>query len=158
MKRLTIMLLLALCFSLKSYSQSYTLNANNSNYSPPRSSAWKTLSTSYVNDTFTVPLGFDFVFFGTAYNSISISSNGILYFGGLSGGSIDVIGANLEDIPKYKSQIRYVQDGTSGSRYFTIEWYATGFAVDKSTNYSSISFFMSLSWVNLLSTCDSDTR
>lgn len=83
----------------------------------------------------TVPIGFPFMFYGETYNSIMISSNGLLRFGGTythDGANVAMpdnrtpnalIAPLWTDLnPGSASRISYLTTGTAPDRTFVVEW------------------------------------
>ncbi len=91
-----------------------------------------------------IPLGFNFNFFGTTYNSINVGTNGVLQFGaynatalgdftiGALPNTVDPLGAIYicaNDLVEYNTNnyVRYWTDGFAPNRRFIIEYYASQF-------------------------------
>jgi len=91
-----------------------------------------------------IPLGFNFNFFGTSYNTINVGTNGVLQFGaynatalgdfiiGALPNTVDPLGAIYicaNDLVEYNANnyVRYWTDGFAPNRRFIIEYYASQF-------------------------------
>ncbi|MFA7543156.1 MAG: hypothetical protein WCY84_02170, partial [Candidatus Cloacimonadaceae bacterium] len=80
-----------------------------------------------------IAIGFDFVYDGVTYSSVSISENGFLAMGdevvtnnlplSAANGTNNVIAAMSRDImPKDNGVLRYMTSGTAPNRVFTVQW------------------------------------
>ncbi|MDD3536372.1 MAG: choice-of-anchor J domain-containing protein, partial [Candidatus Cloacimonetes bacterium] len=80
-----------------------------------------------------IAIGFDFVYDGVTYTSVSISENGFLAMGdevvtnnlplSAANGTNNVIAAMSRDImPKDNGVLRYMTSGTAPNRVFTVQW------------------------------------
>ena len=91
-----------------------------------------------------IPLGFNFNFFGTSFNTINVGTNGVLQFGaynatalgdytiGALPNTVDPLGAIYicaNDLVEYNTNnyVRYWTDGFAPNRRFIIEYYASQF-------------------------------
>ncbi len=91
-----------------------------------------------------IPLGFNFNFFGTTYNTLNVGTNGVLQFGaynatalgdftiGALPNTVDPLGAIYicaNDLVEYNANnyVRYWTDGFAPNRRFIIEYYASQF-------------------------------
>ncbi|MFM2385726.1 MAG: hypothetical protein RL660_483 [Bacteroidota bacterium] len=97
-----------------------------------------------------VSLGFGFDYFGTNYTSVTISTNGVLFFGAIPSlhYTNDLatktlsLGAMWDDNNASTGTVRYLTTGTTPNRKFTVEWFNTaiggGGATASSTNQYQI--------------------
>ncbi len=89
----------------------------------------------YDDDSLCVPIGFDFVFYGTTYDTVCIGSNGYLTFGyqeyefgndpfpEVEGGSM--IAPFFDDLIRHETDagVYYQTLGTAPNRMFVVTWY-----------------------------------
>ena len=78
-----------------------------------------------------IPIGFSFTYFGTAYTSLKVSSNGFIALDPAASGSLNsngwgsnpkLIAPLWDDLSGSVGTASYRLTGTTGSRILTIEW------------------------------------
>ncbi|MEY2486929.1 MAG: hypothetical protein QOH39_2577 [Verrucomicrobiota bacterium] len=90
------------------------------------------------DEAVTVPIGFSFTFYGVTYTSVSVSTNGLITFGGADTSPLPVnvsLNPTLANLPtvapfwhdwtfayRYSDSGYYVTLGTAGSRRLIIHW------------------------------------
>jgi len=88
-----------------------------------------------------LPIGFQFAFLDSTFDTLSIESNGFIVFGGNKNYAITAFSASgpiLDSVGNIKSSLSYQLDGSPGQRILKIEYKECGFSldrVDESFNY-----------------------
>ena len=150
-KKLLLILVCVLAF--KSHAQSYTFTATTATYTNLTGSTSLNGTATWDDPDYTIPIGFNFQYFGDVLNNIYISNIGY--------------GGDLADVPNYTgvvailraygadiidrgydfavdeaptgslSNISYKLEGAAGNRILKIEWNNVGFYSDVSQNGAS---------------------
>jgi hypothetical protein len=136
MKKLLAVLLLLVVYP--AYGQDYTVAPVTP---PPLQNIYETGGTNLnlADDgmAFDVKLGFDFEFYGNIFNSVNISNNGFLTFGGTNSMCCDgqllpawgmdnsIMGLWTDLISTNNMNPYYKSYAVDGSRVFTVGWYGT---------------------------------
>lgn len=87
----------------------------------------------------TIPIGFQFAFLDSTFDTLSIESNGFIVFGNNKRYAIAAFNEILpiQDSTGYiKSSISYQLDGTTGQRILKIEYKDCGFNVESTESFS----------------------
>jgi len=139
MKTTTLLtLLFGFIFSMNAQLDYYDFAAdNNSGYPQVSSSATLLYTTGDDDETTNVPLGFDFYYRGTMYNTCTVGVNGAISFtedqiyasnllAATTIGHINMIAPLWDDLKLFASNngyIKYETTGTAPNRIFTVSWY-----------------------------------
>jgi len=112
--------------------QGYTFTASSGTFTPLTGAT--TISSIQGDDVLSasVPIGFSFNYFGTAYTALKVSSNGFVSFdpsvsgsgssNGISSGSLKLVAPLWDDLDGAVGTASYALSGTSGAQVLTIEW------------------------------------
>lgn len=147
---------LVLLFSLTIYSQSYTVTVDSADYVDLVGSTSLNAGETWDDPEYEIPFGFEFQYFDTIVNNISISETGLgglLTFGDLDSEVHPVFVAYGADVVDRgyasnvsESNISYLVDGQEGSRILKIEWNNVGFYSDLFENNVSSDFANFQAW------------
>ncbi len=119
------------------FSQAYTFTNTTGTYIPITSSLSMTGTALWDDEMYRIPIGFNFKFYDTYYDSISVESNGVIYFDDNTFFHIYVgFLADLIDrgTTTSLSKIHYKVSGTFPNRTLTIEFKNCGFYSDPTSN------------------------
>lgn len=143
------LLLIIWCSASNLYSQAYQFSTYTNNYQYLNNPTSLNQGLSWDDPNFTVPIGFNFHYFGNSIDTVliaygfggtlltSLNSSGIASF--LSPYGSDLIDRGFDFLrgpgsPGSESPISYELQGTSGNRILKIEWRNAGFYSDLSVN------------------------
>ncbi len=104
------------------------------------------------DDYFTTSIGFDFEFYGQTYDTVTVTSNGMVHFDGndtidhqnqpLPYDSYRIIAPLWDDLnPGYDGLIYYGTEGQSPDRIFIVEWWAVPAYYNQGDSYFEIKLF-----------------
>ncbi len=144
MKKTTLFtLLFGFIFGMNAQLDFYNLADDSNNGYPQVTSSATVLydassGTSYDDEeTSNVPIGFDFYYRGTMYNTCTVGVNGAIsftetqisnsnYIGSTDSGRINMVAPFWDDLKLYDTNsgyIKYETTGTAPDRIFTVSWY-----------------------------------
>ena len=152
MKRILLLLVVS-CLAIAAKAQStaagYNFAASTGSYTALSGASNATVGT--WNDTVVsgISLGFTFNYMGTAFTTVSISSNGwialgtvtltattytpVSTLGGGTNGIISASGCNLQSSSTNTDNITYLTTGSAGSRVFTVQYKSVRFSGSAAT-------------------------
>ncbi len=119
--------------------QSYQLAVDSVAYAPLVKSTSLTNGEIWDDEVYTIPMDFEFEFFGTSFDFLSVDANGLLANDDINGSYDTVSGilaffVDLADLGlgsgESLSNISYLIQGTVGERVLTIQWANVGFYED----------------------------
>jgi hypothetical protein len=129
--------LLMSLLSLKANAQTYTFSKRTETYAPLVGAINLTSNFKWDNTSFTIPLGFDFNFYGRWYSDVRIDTDGRIFFGpstSLSNviygyaESVDLVDRGLSSASApAQSPILYQVSGNWPDRIFKVEFKNVGF-------------------------------
>lgn len=138
-QKLLFSLLFALLCACPAFAQSYTFSKSLQTYNTLTNTTSLNQNDAWYDTTFTVPIGFQFEFYGQKYSSVIVDTDGIFYFTPTQRETIHVLTTTLSDrerndtLPS-RSPIKYKVDGTAGGRIFKVEFENAGF-FPRNTDY-----------------------
>ncbi len=165
MKIKTTLLSLFCCIASAGFTQSYSFSTFTSVYSDLQNGTSVNEGITWDDPDYTIPVGFNFTYFGKTINEIYITDYGLggflnttEFFGGTDtiqllipyGADITDRGsdtANFEGQSGSLSPISYQLSGTPGSRVLKIEWKNAGFYWDISDDNISTDFVNFQLWL-----------